>query len=1788
MIPKLKRIVSGTLAVILCVSININPIATIGEAVIDSGIIDTTSNIGRNIVRMISSNIKDVYAAELINPFNQPEPQEPPIAIPTMRQVIEESSAATVDFSEVVNILNDINFNLEYEDGSELDKIRTQTAEIQGYSKDLLEITKKIKEDTGIIVANTDYMIKQLGYDPEATGVKPKNVKESFERVSDQLDNLSHEYRVANIKSINNMFAGALWKPKFSEVPNLTEFCEITGGFANTYSGYWDTSYDTVNESVLPTDKALEELGYDAIIRAEGVIPVAAVHELGEDGDKTSISLALPYGKSIGGSNMNASHEVLVYDSEGNLDITYNDWGQITDSYNVSEFIPTSQLLAYEQITMPSTNITYLDAVTVLYKALGEEIVTLEGLYTRNPDITVESSPLAKNLPGVVDTWEGYDYYVFATRSNPISYDVANDKILVKYDYSYWKKAVTGGFVNYNLRDEPISAVDFCTLAAKMMEAYGEPAFTDDELHTLLQVYGSSYPIQMGDKIAKSWAYLKARGIITDTNFPEVYTDTLSRDQLLDMCARIKNTDLRDTYKNITLAITLDDVVVDNGVYPYYNFSIDAGSNMFLETTIDYTSLSHYTYMFPMTTDGNNSVNLGYGGSGWVFDSLEFNTLVEDAVYNGMIKLDDSTGGHYYYVVQIPKNYEGNAYLRFVDYNDQERDIGTVSAIELNPEYMCGGIFTQYDLVEKEGIKLATLSNVEEGTNWYSFATQPNNMDLIWFGDIVRCNDRDGDNADVATAATVTRAFPTTSEKLTVIWNNLTAPMKVMANTNTNTVPSIKDNWSLNPGVANTSDMNFEGTIDSNGEGLEGYIIDQTYANTSKGKVYYYQDSNIPLNRAIGSKALTYIARAALMSDYNFGSYYNKWVERYGAANFDRSLVDETAISSLLSKAATGSNVGETASSSGIDPYAILNSVKPVEEFDAEYFASLFHVAANGGKTSKQQAGSLNEELKNTQVVNSLRSPATFDDKLSYLFTTDKAGGVSDFKATPIDLDGKFSASASRPGLVKWYSETIANYLKNDLFSSSGMVGLADVNFDTTLESSVLMDRNHQIFISWSEMVKYGLALDIDADGKPTLRDTDGVYEFITNNGVVRVDDVNKIIQIGSQIYSFQYDNTQDAPSLVHSNDSGTEIYFDVRCITGVSNNDGYTLDAGKATASKRIIGTGGYAILCLSASPTNTQSGSMQTEEVNVKPYAELVGSQSYSEQKLRTIILTDYDGKEAADATSSGAIFKYWKDENDNEIKNSIRMTFAQTIPTANWIFVTSDDGSYFGGKLYVFYLRQAFDEGFLDVNGNKITVQPTEAFIRQWEGTLYSTALQNLSSRFPSLQFEKAFNGVYGSLPNKDSWQMKMTKCALANLASDTGVFWSSSDYYVRVFDFTNASAAYNTYQTDFTKNETELDYNTDYDRSNKPGAVYFLDYLGFIYNIPEQKEFDLKRYYTGEYPLPLAYATQTVVVNYNMNYYGNVNEAYNIGGDTSLPLGVELTESGFVRYTNDAKTQIYNNLKADKFTTNKQDGIMNPPFSVGSDVNDGSADTVFTAAPAGVYMRYGLFRDTSYDKKISDISASYTDINDFFIGTRKVTMHSTSSSNSSMRYFVYGSDKYGPIGISAKLHAELCHKYMKNPSRAVTTSAYIINTNNILTPYMMKSGDINTLGMTTPEIDWDGRAKLVSILDAIDNGTNMIMWVALTVAPFLCVIVMTLLIGMSFMTESKIWLAFCDKFFDPVEALTLRARNSHNWNWRKVLIPCIITYISFALLCNGNIIKIIIYVVDAYMRIMNAIN
>jgi ABC-type Fe3+-siderophore transport system permease subunit len=82
----------------------------------------------------------------------------------------------------------------------------------------------------------------------------------------------------------------------------------------------------------------------------------------------------------------------------------------------------------------------------------------------------------------------------------------------------------------------------------------------------------------------------------------------------------------------------------------------------------------------------------------------------------------------------------------------------------------------------------------------------------------------------------------------------------------------------------------------------------------------------------------------------------------------------------------------------------------------------------------------------------------------------------------------------------------------------------------------------------------------------------------------------------------------------------------------------------------------------------------------------------------------------------------------------------------------------------------------------------------------------------------------------------------------------------------------------------------------------------------------------------------------------------------------------------------------------------------------------------------------------------------------------------------------------------------------------------------------------------------------------------------------IILMTILIGLSFVGDIKIVQILCDKFIDPVRVLTFGGRNIANWNWRKVLLPCILLYLAFALFLNGNLIRIIMWGAEWYGTIM----
>ena len=295
---------------------------------------------------------------------------------------------------------------------------------------------------------------------------------------------------------------------------------------------------------------------------------------------------------------------------------------------------------------------------------------------------------------------------------------------------------------------------------------------------------------------------------------------------------------------------------------------------------------------------------------------------------------------------------------------------------------------------------------------------------------------------------------------------------------------------------------------------------------------------------------------------------------------------------------------------------------------------------------------------------------------------------------------------------------------------------------------------------------------------------------------------------------------------------------------------------------------------------------------------------------------------------------------------------------------------------------------------------------------------------------------------------------------------------------------------------------------------------------------------------------------------MNYYGS-------NGSETIPMGYEFTNTGFVHYKSTAAETV--------------DPIQIQATSGSSTSSTMYFDiTTFKTAPVGLYSMYGLFDDTNYDTQLKDITEYETKQNQYFLGNRRTILSNTGTNDINIRNCSFTADSNYVFSLPANTPCKFVHRYL-----AGHRTAYILDTNNIQEYYAKTDANMSITGLQTSDISWDGKAKLVNILNIIDKGTNMWIWLVFTFMPMLCVIVMTILIGMSFLTETKLWLAFCERFFDPVKVLTLGGRDSTTWQWRTVLVPCLVTYTAFALFCNGNIIKIIIWVVDAWVRLMQYI-
>lgn len=466
---RLKKLGKTTMLVLMLVSLNINPIAMVATVIVDSGIVSKFSNLGRNLCYLAGQRLEDVYASELAPSTTPSGPLDVNIVgTPSdyfgttqnyLDWIMEYTGALgnTENGSSLYSMIEKL-----YEVGSGYSKnvkIDADSPEYKDYGDSLAvhdeALTARLlgvnERDLSHVNAAQIEQLMQMGYDPRWI-----NENGTIEEDFDKLIRATHEYAVANVYSLNNMIGGALWRPYSDEIPYIREFAEIVGGFANVYMGYWDTNVSTLKQPI-NSQRALEILGYDAILRYEGiqVLEPTKILENGieaifvpevvglrkyiespvqreidtdpdthlEDVPDRDLNVNGVAGVPTGQSGVNENiilRQVMVGEGGAMQYVPEDDIEQA--------IVPDSTIVQLYQEEIPNTDITWLDAVTVLYKALGKEQISYQTFTAYNPNITPETSPLSKDLPGLT-SFDGYNFYAFFTRSNPFSGDFGDWKI---------------------------------------------------------------------------------------------------------------------------------------------------------------------------------------------------------------------------------------------------------------------------------------------------------------------------------------------------------------------------------------------------------------------------------------------------------------------------------------------------------------------------------------------------------------------------------------------------------------------------------------------------------------------------------------------------------------------------------------------------------------------------------------------------------------------------------------------------------------------------------------------------------------------------------------------------------------------------------------------------------------------------------------------------------------------------------------------------------------------------------------------------------------------------------------------------------------------------------------------------------------------------------------------------------------------------------------------------------------------------------------------------------------
>lgn len=324
------------------------------------------------------------------------------------------------------------------------------------------------------------------------------------------------------------------------------------------------------------------------------------------------------------------------------------------------------------------------------------------------------------------------------------------------------------------------------------------------------------------------------------------------------------------------------------------------------------------------------------------------------------------------------------------------------------------------------------------------------------------------------------------------------------------------------------------------------------------------------------------------------------------------------------------------------------------------------------------------------------------------------------------------------------------------------------------------------------------------------------------------------------------------------------------------------------------------------------------------------------------------------------------------------------------------------------------------------------------------------------------------------------------------------------------------------------------------TNEPGKISYEPGVGYVYNVPTTETFTMEGYLKGDFMLPLSFDTTSKrILNHNVNKFSGY-------------------EYGVAPY---AKTKLVD------YKGNQKEANTEVP-------------ALFEIEPAPVAVSILAGSSPKSFIEIKDINYKEQTKNMFHFGSMKTELVKEGDtyslkvlenpmSTGSYNYRLEGSEKLYCANIGKDGRA----LYVYTGDTGTITHKTNEEDKDTFSPVIID-------GERDDKFNFFEEFSLEYVLNNLNDFATLVIALSIYVLPLIGIGAVTILFGLSFLSDNQLVHAVCAKTIDPVRVLTLGRYTIQQWNFKDSFVSLMLLYIVFALALDGNLLRIISWLLEWY--------